>query len=292
MEHKYAKDHKEVDLWGFALISNDFMIEARDILRANQGFTNKEAEPYLRRFKAKDPKDTGSVPKKEIITLLEEFFPYCKTSEERGAKRAIAEVMSRQGESTLTFQKFLRLLRFLKDDEEKAALDKENDAIAQTSFTTDEVKEFRQIFHMFRQDEAGEMTFEEFQEMMANLIPMGAKNANQLQQLILEHDTDGSLNIDFSEFLLLMQHAKDQNFGGLNDRAEQAAKAREEEKRREEEETEKRLSNCPSAHRAKEAHELELAAIEESEEASEEEEEEEASDHGSEEAATVEQDSN
>eukprot|EP00747_Dinoflagellata_sp_TGD_P126187 gnl/TRDRNA2_/TRDRNA2_174258_c3_seq1.p1 gnl/TRDRNA2_/TRDRNA2_174258_c3~~gnl/TRDRNA2_/TRDRNA2_174258_c3_seq1.p1 ORF type:complete len:766 (+),score=160.92 gnl/TRDRNA2_/TRDRNA2_174258_c3_seq1:374-2671(+) len=122
---------------------------------------------------------------------------------------------------------FLKMMRLLQDYADRQALEKERQAISKVSFSREEVKEFRKIFGLFREDTSGDMSFAEFQIMMSNLVPMGDKAAEDLKALMKSVDQDGDLDLDFPEFLILMQKVKDLDFGGINAKAQKVVEEEE-----------------------------------------------------------------
>eukprot|EP00747_Dinoflagellata_sp_TGD_P111530 gnl/TRDRNA2_/TRDRNA2_171244_c1_seq3.p1 gnl/TRDRNA2_/TRDRNA2_171244_c1~~gnl/TRDRNA2_/TRDRNA2_171244_c1_seq3.p1 ORF type:complete len:1342 (+),score=317.67 gnl/TRDRNA2_/TRDRNA2_171244_c1_seq3:391-4026(+) len=297
LEEDFAKDGEGLDVWEFAEVVKQYREQARDIVRFNQGFSDKEVKPFQQCFQAVDEDNSGSIQRKELSRMLDELFPGCRddASLHKRATDALAKVDG-DHDGSLTFEEFLKMMRLLQDEKELAALTKEEEAINRTQFIRSEVKEFRQIFLMFRHESTDEMSFPEFQDMMTNLVPMGDKQAAALQNLLISVDDDHSMKLDFAEFLTIMQKVKDMNFGGINDKAEEitgkkaedkeaelAKRKREEEnrKRREAEKEEKialqkrksaEMEEAAAAERAAQQEREELEAAAAAEKAAQEEE--------------------
>eukprot|EP00747_Dinoflagellata_sp_TGD_P212903 gnl/TRDRNA2_/TRDRNA2_85935_c0_seq1.p1 gnl/TRDRNA2_/TRDRNA2_85935_c0~~gnl/TRDRNA2_/TRDRNA2_85935_c0_seq1.p1 ORF type:complete len:813 (+),score=232.40 gnl/TRDRNA2_/TRDRNA2_85935_c0_seq1:299-2440(+) len=242
-------------MWLFVDIAQYYREHTRDIVRKNQGFLEKEVPALRAAYDAADKDKSGEIAKREVGVLLEQFFPDCNVSDKshEAAIHAL-EVCDEDGDGQLTFNEFLKLMRLLQDDKERRALEKERTAVKETGFTYNEVKEFRQVFGMFRHnDNSGEMSFEEFEAMMANIIPMGDKNAELLHNMLLDNDTDGSLTVDFPEFLTMMKKVKDDDFAGVNEKAAEAADAAD---------PSARLAREEAERKAKEQEELRQAMLE------------------------------
>eukprot|EP00747_Dinoflagellata_sp_TGD_P023599 gnl/TRDRNA2_/TRDRNA2_129925_c1_seq1.p1 gnl/TRDRNA2_/TRDRNA2_129925_c1~~gnl/TRDRNA2_/TRDRNA2_129925_c1_seq1.p1 ORF type:complete len:920 (+),score=194.09 gnl/TRDRNA2_/TRDRNA2_129925_c1_seq1:154-2760(+) len=221
---EYTKDGGEIDMWVFAQIAHKYRIEDRETLRKNQGFTEREVLPFVTKFRAVDKDNSGTIGHHELGKLLQEVFPESSNSWESQARALqITQSVDTDGDGTLGFNEFLKLMRIQQDEMDQKHVEREKRAIRDTGFKHQEVKEFRQIFGMFRGGTTGDMSFQEFQDMMANLVPMGGKAAESLKKLLESLDEDGNQSLDFSEFLHVMQKVRDLDFGGINERAAEVA---------------------------------------------------------------------
>eukprot|EP00747_Dinoflagellata_sp_TGD_P210678 gnl/TRDRNA2_/TRDRNA2_83941_c1_seq1.p1 gnl/TRDRNA2_/TRDRNA2_83941_c1~~gnl/TRDRNA2_/TRDRNA2_83941_c1_seq1.p1 ORF type:complete len:1091 (+),score=265.04 gnl/TRDRNA2_/TRDRNA2_83941_c1_seq1:287-3274(+) len=221
---KEEEENPEIDLWTFALIAKKFRTEARDTLRRNAGFSESEVKPYIEKFENIDVDQSGAIEKREIANLIADVFPGCQSDPKlhKVASESL-EAADDGGDGVLGFDEYLKLMRKLQDYNEERAVEKERDAIDQTAFSRDEVKEFRHIYGIFRKDHTHEMTFDEFHAMMSNLVPLGTVASTDLEKLLLSVDENSNMNLDFAEFLLVMKVVKDTDFGGINAAAEKQA---------------------------------------------------------------------
>merc|ERR1712054_568622 len=119
-------------------------------------------------------------------------------------------------------------MRQLRDMQDQMRLSKELDAVNSTKFTPPEVQEFRELFvaagHGLK-----ELDFNMVRELLKGIVPMGAKNIQELRQKFNKMAAkqcgvvgDADL-LDFPEFLWLMRELIATNFAGMNSKAEQVA---------------------------------------------------------------------
>merc|ERR1711920_914960 len=95
---------------------------------------------------------------------------------------------------------------------------------SETKFSHTEVVEFRELFVATGMGKE-ELGFEDVKKLLECIVPMGAKNVEQLQKeyLTLAVRQEGVMGeeelLDFPEFLWLMRALLDTNFANMTDRA-------------------------------------------------------------------------
>lgn len=138
----------------------------------------------------------------------------------RWVEKAKGQCVEKNGNNHLDFHTFLRVLRYMVDDEVESSRRRERELIARAYFNDDELQGFKAVFDSLDESGDGEIPLQQMKRLFENL---GLKlNRSQMQELVVmirEVDENDSLAIDFGEFSLLMRKLVDKNFAGLNDAA-------------------------------------------------------------------------
>merc|ERR1712083_315637 len=138
----------------------------------------------------------------------------------------LMELMESVDEDGSGSMDFMGLLRSCHNILISQRFKKEKKVVALTGFTSPEVHEFRQLFLHSDTDGDTELSLSEFKQMIANICPMGDRNAAALTVLFQEvsdqqMDVEGSRDeLDFPEFMLLFKKMMDTNLGGIKERTE------------------------------------------------------------------------
>merc|ERR1719162_2412993 len=133
------------------------------------------------RFQFYDEDGSGELSGREIISVLEAHFPTLANDPTR--RPLILQLLKEadeDGNGSLDFADFLRLMRQATDIQDQLMIAKELRAIDETRFSPSEVLEFRELMLAVR-GEAVEIGFEEVQQLLGAIIPMGAKNVLKLR---------------------------------------------------------------------------------------------------------------
>eukprot|EP00929_Paragymnodinium_shiwhaense_P013557 TRINITY_DN121407_c0_g1_i1.p1 TRINITY_DN121407_c0_g1~~TRINITY_DN121407_c0_g1_i1.p1 ORF type:complete len:813 (-),score=240.83 TRINITY_DN121407_c0_g1_i1:234-2672(-) len=213
--------------------------------RAYAGFMEKDVEKYLAMFNSYDTDRSGSIEAVETSKLLNGLGITMTTAKERDAVMSKVEVARDAAKQvgvtdlgsggTVSFQVLLQLLRILFMDRDKARLQRETDALAETKFTNLESSEFKQIFSAcLKQDreyraEAGEVIeaedgpqfvpsvdAEAIRRLLGTLgLQVKGAQAVELTQKVSELTLSEGL-VDFPDFMRLMRWMMNKNFCNIN----------------------------------------------------------------------------
>jgi Ca2+-binding EF-hand superfamily protein len=202
---------------------------ARGAFRSNGGFTAEEVAELKDSFNTYDQDMSGEIDGSETIRLFESEFPSISNDPFRRPQLLqLLRDADEDGNGSLNFPDFLRIMRQLRDMQDQMRLSKELDAVNSTKFTPPEVQEFRELFvaagHGLK-----ELDFNMVRELLKGIVPMGAKNIQELRQKFIKMAAKqcgvvGDVDLlDFPEFLWLMRELIATNFAGMNGKAEQVA---------------------------------------------------------------------
>jgi len=154
------------------------------------------------------------IEQQELTRALQDYVQK-PDPEEGGNGEDDEEEEEQQGE--IDFLGFLQLMRRFLDDSDAQMLRKEEEAIARTGFSPDEVTLWRDIFVKFDADHSGEYDTSEGKKLLSAIgIVIHDRSMNvKYFALFKEADEDQSGGVDFAEFLLLMKKLIDCDFGGI-----------------------------------------------------------------------------
>jgi len=158
-----------------------------------------------------------------MVALVEEMFPDMSTNP---AKREPLVELFREidtdGNGTVSFEDFLRLVRRLSEVQDAERLAKEKKVVEETSFTQEEVREFRELFLASDLDANGEITIDEAKKMIRTVCPLGdalaAKFTAIFHTATSKSVKEGRDQADFPEFLRLMRKLLDEDFANIKSR--------------------------------------------------------------------------
>lgn len=205
-----------LDVWEFHKLVQDFRIQVRDELRANQCFTDREVKQLRAKFKAHDPKDSGVIGNHNLAALIDELFPKAREDVDMHRKaKDILEQADQNHDGSINFGEFLHLMRLFQNYMRHEELEKERDALDNISLTNQEVKDLRRIFEMFDVDASGDLTSKELHEMLSGVLTITPR-AEELLEKIRAVDCDGNRVLDFPEFLFFMQSLLEENWNNIN----------------------------------------------------------------------------
>jgi calcium-binding protein CML len=214
---------EQLDRFGFVSSVNVLRSLTRDHVKANHGFGEAEVEELQEHFNEYDRDRNGLLSWKDVQNLLETAFPQLTHSAD--SRSELMEIMKdtfRDGE--IEFADFVRFMRRVSDLTEMARIMREKSVTAIVSFSAPEINEFRELF--LGDSDREFLSLSEVQEMLATIVPMGAKNTKALTKVFDEVVTDRiSMKAEFSEFLLLLHRLLDSDVAGINHYAEAKAGA-------------------------------------------------------------------
>merc|ERR1719162_433412 len=132
-------------------------------------------------FRRYDSDASGELTGLEIVKVLEQNFPtLANDPTRRPLIQQLLKEADQDGNGSLDFGDFLRLMRQVKDIQDQLMIAKELRAIDETRFSPSEVLEFRELMLAVR-GEAVEIGFEEVQMLIGAIVPMGAQNVLELR---------------------------------------------------------------------------------------------------------------
>jgi Ca2+-binding EF-hand superfamily protein len=214
----FQKDH--LDHYDCVSCVKQLRSLTRRQVQSNSGFGQSEMEALREQFTEYDKGKSGCLSDPQVHCLLENLFPDLATS--ASSRPKLLEIMqeaTKHAGGAIDFAAFVRLMRNVKDLAELDRIRKERDTVQAVGFSAEEVNEFREVF--LGSKDRDFLTLAEVQEMLKNIVPMGAKNTERLSKLFSEvvSERSGRKDADFSEFLLLMRGLMDSDFGCINEHA-------------------------------------------------------------------------
>merc|ERR1712096_583478 len=121
-----------------------------------------------------------------------------------------------EAEAEVNFRGFLQLMRQFLDDSDAQMLKKEEECIERTGFSQDDVLLWRDVFTKFDLDRSGAYDPSEGKKLLGALgIQMDRAASVKYGAIFKEVDEDGSGDLDFAEFLLLIKKLIDEDFAGI-----------------------------------------------------------------------------
>jgi len=162
--------------------------------------------------------------KEEMKHILSELPGWKKEVLERKPAASKASKSGAAAVHQLEFSQFLILMRRFYDSRDEKDIFREEEAIKDCEYSTDEVEAFRQVF-LGCVDSSGEMDLPCLIQLLAKLIAIGENEEWQLRVLIKELSPERREVVRFPQFLRLVHHVITKNMFGLSTTAEQVAGA-------------------------------------------------------------------
>eukprot|EP00928_Gymnodinium_smaydae_P008373 TRINITY_DN13050_c0_g2_i1.p1 TRINITY_DN13050_c0_g2~~TRINITY_DN13050_c0_g2_i1.p1 ORF type:complete len:1256 (-),score=249.18 TRINITY_DN13050_c0_g2_i1:25-3246(-) len=196
----------------FICLARKQCAENRHELRGNLGFSRVELDALKASFEGFDQDKDGDISRKEVIILIEAVIPkLAHDARLRPRLRRIMEEIDLNGDRSLDFVEFSRLMRMCKDEEDKLRYDK--------------AQEFRELFiSAAGGNTCSYLDFDQLKELVRTVLPLGDKHAYLLERMVYEmtaavDDGNSELrqSIDFPEFIQLMHKLATENFGNVQD---------------------------------------------------------------------------
>lgn len=132
---------------GFLRTFVNYQRKAALAFQENGGFSHEEVKELRERFMHFDADKSGEISKKELIALIEEFFPnMAHDQNNRTQLKAMMKQVDEDGSGSLDFRDFIRLMDQLREVEHGVHMDKFNRAMKDSGFSQREVDEFRELF--------------------------------------------------------------------------------------------------------------------------------------------------
>lgn len=247
-----APSKQGIDLVDFQLICSKLVAKAREAFRGNAGYTVKEVEKMRDSFRKYDEDGSGDIDNQEIAKLMADLFPDAASdATRRGELTKILAEVDENGDGSLDFPDFLRLMRQFDDMQERSRIAKEELAMSKVQFTPTEVEDFRQLFLGKEQRDGSyrnALPFDQFSELIQKVVKLTRKQQEELYEFFSKIDatTEGGspkalmsstdqlklkrestankgLTVDFPEFLLLMDQLLAMDFAGIRENSERIA---------------------------------------------------------------------
>eukprot|EP00927_Polykrikos_kofoidii_P055826 TRINITY_DN50020_c0_g1_i1.p1 TRINITY_DN50020_c0_g1~~TRINITY_DN50020_c0_g1_i1.p1 ORF type:complete len:1102 (+),score=186.79 TRINITY_DN50020_c0_g1_i1:137-3442(+) len=194
---------------------------SRAEFKQNCGFSWEEIAHLREEFKRYDKDGSGDISKSELVSLVEAAFPLL--AHDPSMRPRLLHLMQEcdsDRSGSLDFEDFLRFSAQFMELTQKDQLERETNAIVQTSFTKREVEEFRELFLSGGNNQTG-LAYEDVKFMLSNTCPLGDKNLQELNGILASIvSASGSSAIatgllDFPDFLLLMHQLLEVNFADI-----------------------------------------------------------------------------
>lgn len=228
----------EVEWNEFVVLMDKYRRIAVKDKRRRCGFTDADIYKYKMKFQAVDADGSDDLNSAEITKLLTNLGMEPRSPKEQKQILQLLDEcrnLAEEQDGKTTFWVFLRLMRFLEDDNDRNSLAVERQALEEAKFSKEEVSEFRQIFYHWAANDAKEgargaskdskaLSPDGMYRMLRSMgMNLTAEDREQLFTMAKQADQDGNGNVDFPDFLILMRRLLDANFCGLNQVAEAAA---------------------------------------------------------------------
>jgi Ca2+-binding EF-hand superfamily protein len=213
-----------IDLRGFVRLALRHRNAARHAFKNNGGFSCEELVSLREAFNRYDKDSSGDISNRELIHLIEDAFPQMANDPKmRVHLLAMISEIDHDSSGSLDFSDFVRLMQQLRELRDKELVAKEQEAIRETGFTQQEVKEFREIFLTCDVSEVGEVSVSNVRNLIKNICPMGDQNSRQMTEMFRAvtstQRADGPRDVaDFPEFLQFMRKILDVNFAGIREK--------------------------------------------------------------------------
>jgi len=215
-----VQDGDKIGFWQFVKCVDQVRAAHREQIRKNHCFTDSEVMRYRDMFARYDPEKSGLISNSFLAALLQELFPGARENQDDHKRaRALLGKVDEDGNGRVDFEEFLYMMRLYRYSSAAEELRQERLAASKTCFSSEEVKEFRQLFNCFDSDGSGSLDLDELVPILTNLSGGDAdqeesSTVRQLWKLIREADDDGSAELDFPEFLRFMQKVLDKDGTG------------------------------------------------------------------------------
>lgn len=121
------------------------------------------------------------------------------------------------GNGTLDFGDFLRLMRHHHDDCDREELEKINKSIAETGFSDDEAQQFRTIFEQIDSEGTGHISLGDIQRMFNTICPLQRQHISELANIFndVTPGSDAGWEVDFPDFLRVIRRCLDVDLAGI-----------------------------------------------------------------------------
>jgi len=193
------------------------------------GYAPAEVVELRKRFVRYDVNGDGDINKAELRLLCQDLLPEiaCDAKSRPELLRILQDVDTNL-EGHLAFPDFLKLMRNLDDSKKKAKQKKERRAVEQLEFTKLQIHEFREVFVANDQQGKDALTYQQVLALLGALVTIGHRRAQIFREIWQNSanphgDADSAdpedWQIDFSDFLILMQRLLDIDFAGIKQRS-------------------------------------------------------------------------
>jgi calmodulin len=208
---------RESDFFGFVKIVDRARSLVRDRMRRHAGFNDAEVAEYRMRFALYDDDGSGDIGGGELRQLLGEILPAAAFSMKHRARlEKLLKEADEDGNGTLDFGDFLRLMRHHHDDCDREELQKIDTAIAETGFSDDEAQQFRTIFEEVDIESAGHISLSSVQKMIHGVCPLYRQHIAELTTIFNEvTGPDNPGEVDFPDFLRVLRKVLDIDLAGI-----------------------------------------------------------------------------
>lgn len=203
-----------------------------DSIRDQAGYNTAEVQELLELFQQADKDGDGLLQRKDISPIVALFFPKCMSNPKEGHEELMEMLDSLDKDDAapieIDFRKFLKLLRKCTDHRNLEDVSAERKVMAECGYSASEVQGFRQIF-LSKANWTGELSSERLFEILSSVVDWNRDNFEHLRLLARElRRPDHIDSLRFSHFLKVMKRITEENYGGVNEAADQITKQRRE----------------------------------------------------------------
>lgn len=186
--------------------------------KVNAGFSQPEIEMLQAVFQVYDHSGDGAVRCSDLRNLLSDLFPDIATTAE-GRPRLI-EILNEadaDGSGSIDETEFIHMVGQCRESEERDFYFKEQDAIKACKLSNKEVEDFRALYmgDGWGFDRNG-LDFDQLDRMLRPICKMSAEDKATLKT-IFTAICPSKEELDFAEFLLVMNRLIESNFCGIGE---------------------------------------------------------------------------
>lgn len=193
----------------------------RKSIQDNYGFMYQEVNKLRRAYETYDKDGNGCLNDGEIVSLIEDTFPEMAHDKEmRPQLQKMIKEVDQDGSGTMEFVDFLHLMQQFRDAQITTKVTKERIAIAETGFTYDEVKEWRELFLTVADPNSFHVSFDDVKDMVYSVCHF--RRGGELDEFrdifdsaTRQEDRAASNFIDFPEFIRVVQKLFDIDFAQI-----------------------------------------------------------------------------
>lgn len=217
-----------VDLGHFMEAFVHIRRQTRKVFRQNCGFAFEEVLELKEHFRLFDKDKSGDIGTKEVVALIECTFPgLAHDAEMRPKLLEVMRAIDGDGNGSIDFDDFLRFMQVFREEQDEAKIAKEKQAVVETGFTRDEVKDFRSLFLAADTKSTFDLSFAQVKAMIHRIVPIRDDRVTEFGQIFRnvaskpcwpenEGPVDLSLcSVTFPQFLRLMRQLLDVDFAQI-----------------------------------------------------------------------------
>jgi len=199
----------------------------RQTFRDNGGFSAQEVVDLKKKFQKYDRDGSGDIGNRELALLLEDCFPdIAHDPAKRPIVKKLVSEQDENGSGSLVFREFVQFMDKFRELRQQERIEREQKAIDATHFSSKEAEEFRE--HFLQASEGFPvLPIGSLLNLLREIMPLGDRNMAELHKHlghVSQSDGRAVEEVDFPEFLLLMNRLVEANFAGIKSGVNKASR--------------------------------------------------------------------